>query len=381
MTTQVRLAREPTRRTLTVFSPPGVSVDTARYPFLRAGVLASTEPSEYLSIHDHPESWEGLDRETVAAMRRGLYRFVMPVNGRDMDPSDVVETLQTIALSVRPVAVKVKVESLPSRQLQSQLGQLPSGPDVLVESIELLSEPEVSKVAEKITQKDIPASDGICQLLEYDYTIDQVARIMAVGLLGRLHNRRFVPMRGAYKAVIDAFINSALMQLVEKPESRLYQIWVGRMYGDSFTVLSLPGEPRVDYLRSETYAGVRSQGYSLEDPRHPTTDPKTSVYADYARFAVYAHLARQKETSHVIVLHESLSAANQAFGPWIVRAGVLDALNSTPVTLDNKLDVGVVVDSILSPNMKAALRESPLLSKTGLSDEHSAAFAIARSKT
>jgi len=378
MTTQVQLARVPTRRALTVFSPPGVSVDTARYPFLTAGVLASTEPSEYLSIHDHPESWKGLDRETVAAMRRGLYRFVMPINGRDMDPSDAVETLQTIALSVSPVAMEVQVESLPGRQLQSQPGQLPTGPNVMVESIELLSQPEVSKVAEKITRKDIPASEGVCQLLEYDYTLDQVARIMAVGLLGRLHSRRFVPMRGAYKAVIDAFINYTLMQLVEKSESGLHQIWVGNLYGDSFTVLSIPGEPRVDYLRSEAYAGVRSVGYSLEDPRHATTDPKTSIFADYARFAVYAHLARQKETSHVIVLHESRSAANQALGPWIVRAGVQDALDSTPVTLDNKLDVGLVANSILGPDMKAALCESPLLSKVGLSIEQSATFPTAR---
>jgi len=359
----------PVRRSFTVFSPPGISVEPAKYPYLLAGVLASTDASEHLSIYDHPGAWKGLDREAVITMRRCLYRFVTPVNAREMYPKDTVRALQTIALSVSPVAIRVETSEIPPIRIQTQPALLPSSPSVTVKSIELLSEPEITKVAERITSKDIPASDGICQLLEYDYSLDQVARLLAVGLLGRLNSRRLVPLRGAYKAAIDAFVSKVLMDIVERPSSQTYRIHLGSLYGDTFVVLFQPGDPRVDYLRVETGNGSQSGGYSLEDPRHPTTDPKTSIYADHARFSAYQCLARERNNSHIIVFHHSRGQLNQLLGPWLVRAGVEEALDSEPILFDNTQDMAQALNSILTPELRAVFRESPIPSRLGLNGD------------
>ncbi|MFW9800921.1 MAG: hypothetical protein ACFFD9_10825, partial [Candidatus Thorarchaeota archaeon] len=86
LTTQMQLGSVASSRQLTVFTPPGLYIETAKYPILMAGVLASPEPSDFLSIFDHPEAWHGLDRQAVLSMRRQLYRILVPVDAREMHP-------------------------------------------------------------------------------------------------------------------------------------------------------------------------------------------------------------------------------------------------------------------------------------------------------
>ncbi|MHA1638007.1 MAG: hypothetical protein ACTSUB_08330, partial [Candidatus Thorarchaeota archaeon] len=190
ITTQLRFGEMQDSKSLTVFTPPGICVETAKYPILMAGVLATNKPSEFLSIYDHPESWSGLDRDSILSMRRNLFRFVIPTDARTMTPRNAIETLQTIALSVCPVALGVEVSTLPPRQLRVIGGQLPTSPEVQVNKFEILSDPEISKVAERITSEDITASEGAWKLFDYDYSLEQVARFISVGLLGKLKNRR-----------------------------------------------------------------------------------------------------------------------------------------------------------------------------------------------
>jgi hypothetical protein len=366
---QVQLDSPDVTRSTTVFSPPGVTLSTTRYPILLAGVLASPQPSEYLSIYDHSESWGGLERDTILNMRRNLYRLVLPVDAREMQPSNVVELLQTMALAVSPVALEVEAPSLPPRTLQSVSGLLPCGPAVRVRDLSILSEPEISKVAERVTQRDVPASEAIWKLIDYDYSIDQVARIMSVGLLGRLGNRRLVPLNGAYKAVIDAFINKTIMDLTDRPIIETSRIHVSTLFGDTFTVLIRPGEARVDYLRLDKSEWDSVQGTSFESSQLVSSDPKTSIYADHARFASYHRLAQDRSRAHVTVFHLSRNRRNNLLGPWLARAGVQDALQQSPVMLDNIENALRVLDSILSPGLQIWGEGNPLLTSLGLKPE------------
>ncbi|MCK4740348.1 MAG: hypothetical protein KAT22_02295, partial [Candidatus Thorarchaeota archaeon] len=349
--TQIQLEQVPNYRALTVFSPPGIFMQTNKYPILSGGVLASTDPLECLSIYDHPEAWEGLNRESILSMRRHLYQFAINVNARDMQPRNTIESLQTIALSVTPVALGVEVTSVPPRHLHNRGGLLPCSPMVQVKSIDVLSDPEISNVAKRITEKDVPASESIWSLLDYDYSLDRVVRLMSVGLLGRLANRRLVPMRSAYKAVIDSFISRAVMELVEKPFAYMTEMYLANLFGDTFTIIMQPGEPRVDYVNIELIGGKTSRGTSFEDLRYPDTDPKTSVFADHARFSVYANLVRKKMSCHVIVFHLSQDRRNTILGPWIARAGVKKALETSPVSLDTDTNVQTILESVLRPDL------------------------------
>ncbi|MDH4212693.1 MAG: hypothetical protein OEV85_02130 [Candidatus Thorarchaeota archaeon] len=364
-TTQTQFGQIDSNRLVTAFTPPGLSVEAAKYPILMAGVLASTEPSEWLSIYDHPESWGGLDRDAILSMRKRLIRFTVPIDARAMEPSDSVETLQTIALSVIPIAIDAKVTSLPPRNLQILGGQLPTGPSVYVKSLEIVSEPEISRVAERISEQDIPASEAVWKLLDFEYSLDQVARLMSVGLLGRLDSRRFVPTRGAYKAVIDAFISRSLIELAEKPITTSYRLSASELYDECFTILSQPGAPQVDYLRIERTQSGLERGASMEGVKNLTMDSKTALFADHARFSAYENLIKRKESAHLTIFHFARTGNNNILGPWPVRAGVKAALESNQVELDNRENALAVLKSLLAPDISVWTEEQPLLDSYG----------------
>jgi hypothetical protein len=351
---------------MTVFSPPGICVKAGKYPMLEAGFLASNEPLEHLSIYDFPQVWQGLDRDTIFSMRRHLYRFLLPVDARSMQPEGVIRTLQEIALSVRPIALRVEGESLRPRGLQFRSGQLPSSNDVMIQSIELLSEPEISKVAERITQQDIPATEGIWRLLDYDYSLDQVVRLMSIGLLGRKKTRRILPTRSAYKATINAFIDRVVMELIESPSISSYEIHSGNLFGDQFFVLLHPGESRVDYLSLDVSGNKITRGFAFEGLHQWSSDAKTSLYSDYARFSVYRKLMRRKERCHVTVFHLMKDPRNQLLGPWISRAGVDEALASESIKFDNRENAIQLLDTLLEPEFSVWAHDTPLLDRLGI---------------
>ncbi|MBN2228208.1 MAG: hypothetical protein JW779_01370 [Candidatus Thorarchaeota archaeon] len=369
-TTQIQFIQPSINRQITAFSPPGLNIEAAKYPILIASILASTEPLEYLSIFDHPEAWGGLDREAILSMRRRLYRFSVPIDARAMEPSDIVETLQTIALSVSPVAIETEAGTLPQQRLNPLGGQLPASPEIRVKSFDIISEPEISRVAKRITECDIPASEAAWKLFDYEYTLDQVARLMSVGLLGRMDSRRFVPTRGAYKAVIDAFVNRCLMELLEQPITSSYSLATAELFGENFTILAQPGEPRVDYLRIERTENGLERGVSLEGIKNITIDSKTSVFSDHVRFVSYEYLLKREETSHLTVFHFSRSSNNSIFGPWLARAGVKMALDTGLVELDNRENALAVLKSFLAPDISVWTQEDTLF------DGYSGAFRI-----
>ncbi|MFX0108009.1 MAG: hypothetical protein ACFE7R_06985 [Candidatus Hodarchaeota archaeon] len=363
---QLQLEASPGGRHMTVFSPPGVSVEAAKYPVVLAGVLATPEPSEWLSIYDHSEAWRGLDREAIMSMRRHLYRFMMPVDAREMQPRNAVEILQTLALSVAPVALEVRADSLPPRNLKTTGSLLPCSPVVKTQSISLVTEPEVSKVSRRITDQDIPASEAIWKLIDYDYTLDQVARIMSVGLLGCHSSRRMIPLKNAYKAVIDSFINRVIMELTDQKVSQESRIYTSNLFGDSFTILSTPGVACVDYLHLEVAREGMKHGSSFEGISIPSNNAKTSVYADHARYSAYSSLLQEKNNSHVTIFQISRNARNQLLGPWLTRAGVRDALESTPIRLEDKTNALAVLNSVLRPELGVWADGTPLLARLGI---------------
>jgi hypothetical protein len=364
-TRQTQFGQINVNRHVIAYTPPGLTVEAARYPILMAGVLASTEPSEWLSIYDHPESWGGLDREAILSMRKRLLRFTVPIDARAMEPSDLVNTLQTIALSVIPVAIEATTTSLPPRSLQTLGGQLPTGPAASVRSLEIVSEPEISRVAERISEKDIPASEAIWKLLDYEYSLDQVARLMSVGLLGRLDSRRFVPTRGAYKAVIDAFITRSLIELADKPATTTYRLSKSDLFDESFTILSQPGAPQVDYLRIERTQNGLERGASIGGLKNLTLDSKTAVFADHARFSAYEEMIKCREQTHLTIFHFARSGSNNILGPWRIRAGVKAAFETNQVELDSRENALTVLKSLLAPDISVWTEENSLLDSFG----------------
>lgn len=360
ITVQTKLEEFKSGKTLRAYTPPGIIVEAIKYPLLRASILASRSSSEYTSIFDHPEAWKGLHAKAILSMRKQLYRFGLTVDARTLEPSSVVEKLQKLALSVSTVDIDVEYFTLPPRELQTIGGQLPAGPVVDAKSIEIASEPEISRVAERITQQDIPASESIWKLVDYEYTLDQIARMMSVGLLGKLSNRRMVPTRSAYKAVIDSYVSRSIMELLDRPLDSKFILGTAEVHGDVFTVFTQPGMARVDYLRVERTDKGIERNSSFEGMKNLSTDAKTAIFADHARFEAYKELNERGKTSHVTIFHLARNPKNSVLGPWLSRAGVKEAFCSEKIMLDSRENAMAMLESFLSPNLSVWAQDTPL---------------------
>ena len=188
---------------------------------------------------------------------------------------------------------------------------------------------------------------------------------MSVGLLGRLDSRRFVPTRGSYKAVIDAYISRCLMELSDKSISSSYRIGMSEIHGENFTVFTQPGEFRVDYFRIERTQRGFVRDVSLEGVKNVTIDSKTSVFADHARFSAYKDLVKERESAQVSIFHYARNNRSSVLGPWLVRTGVNAALESDQVVLDTKENALSVLDSLLTPDISVWTREESILDSFG----------------
>ena len=363
--TQSRLTEFEYSKTMRVFTPPGIFVEAAKYPTLWTGVLASTEPSEHLSMHDYPGAWRGLGLETILMMREQLYRFVLPIDARLKEPSPDLELIQSIALSVSPVALSVEVDSLPPRNLQIMGTQLPYSPQVPAQKMELISKPEISQVAQKVTEDDIPSSDSIWKLVEYDYSLDQITRLMSVGLIGKMNSRRLIPTRAAYKAVIDTYINRAIVELLDKGEKANSAIHSATLLGNTVVVLIQPGEPKVDYIKIEQFHGNWKKTHSFDDKSIQDSDAKVSIYADQARYPIFKHMVQNSMRAHVTVFHLNSVPRSNALGPWLARAVIEDALESQPLELEDESNALLVLEAILKPNLNLWAENTPLLKRVG----------------
>jgi len=364
VTTQLQLSDVSFRQDLTVFSPPGVYIESEKYPRLRAGILATPHPSEFISIYDHPEAWMGLNRDAILSMRRNLYYFSLPVDARTMTPRHTVGTLQRIALSVSPVALNVEATTLPPRDLVMRPGSLPSSPEVHTDSIEVISKPEVSKVAEKVSEKDMPASEGILSLLDYDYSIEQVTRLLSLGLLGKHENRRLLPTSNASRVVADtvsAHVKNMFAGTEDKDE---YRIHISRPLGEVMVVLARPGRPSIDYFRIERYQGVTKRSFSSNEKAIGASDTKTASYANAAELSAMQHMWKTKRGMRITVFHLSNNKRNQILNGWIPRAGVSAALDGDYTKLDTYAETLTVLDALLDPSLDVWIEDLQRMKKT-----------------
>ncbi|MEM2143472.1 MAG: hypothetical protein QXQ81_09475, partial [Candidatus Thorarchaeota archaeon] len=330
-----------------------ILVEPHRFPEFLTGVLVSRQPSRHLAIYNYPDAWYGLSRESILAMRRSLYSFTMKVDGVHMEPSDMVGVLQRLALAAEPVVLEADCEITEPQYVEYRQGALPTGPNVRASRIRLASDPEVSRVAEKIASKDLASAEAIWRLLSHEYSLDQVAQMLSVGLLGRHGRRRMVPTAGAYRTTINVFINHATLELADRPEVEEAGLFHARMPGEEFFVLLAPGPTRVDYLR----AGLTRDGPVFSGQ----SDVGVPHAYDHVAFSALRGLISLGRRARVIVLHIHRQAVENALSPWTARVSVSHAIASGPIARGETSECLDIISSLLSPPLRALTAKIPVL--------------------
>ncbi|MFC1455119.1 hypothetical protein ACFLQI_03475, partial [Candidatus Undinarchaeota archaeon] len=205
-------------------SPPSVFIGKYGYPKVRVGVLVP--PVEGDTRHlDSPELWfhENRGIEDVINYRNRLInnQFMADVKMRNV----FLESAQEVAMSVKPVDTEIYLDKKPDYKIKFDMTSAPMGPSANLKKIRLTENPKVpKKVDYLVSDTDAKAVDSMIELYG-KIDMNDMSRLLSIGLLGQEKNRRLVPTRWAITAADDTIgknLRTAILDYQEIDKPRLF---------------------------------------------------------------------------------------------------------------------------------------------------------------
>ena len=177
-------------------SPPSLFVGHKGYPRVNVGPLVPPIHGN-TSIFDCPEAWTGKTIYEIARFRMNLIRgiFRSDVN----NPSGkYIDTMQEMTLSLLPVESTVTFDKNPFPENVSRNSETAVVPSMLAaevtdfRAIQIRTDPRIEKI---YYDTDILSSDAMFDLYNNGISINQISKILSIGMMGRKRYRKLVPTR------------------------------------------------------------------------------------------------------------------------------------------------------------------------------------------
>lgn len=349
-------------------TPPGILVGEAGYPRVR--VYYMIPPGLYgeeAYYHDAPRLWalRGESLARIISLRSELLSANLRVNVRD--PFTLYQKeIGLAAISVKPVESEAKLAKPPVPRLVFDGISKPRGPSAPVERIRVSGNPQLPRIVERIIWDDAPAVNAIIELYKSGLDVYNIQKIMSVGFLGRMRNRRVVPTRWAITAVDETVSRHLRLQLRDKPEIDSIEVYHGEYLGNRFVVVLKPGPGSFEWIEAwqpHTLWTKAARDPVLwrveEDPLGRKTAEDGGFSA--AKIAVLEHLASRGRRADVVILREITPSYYAPVGNWHIRETVRRALARGPLLRTNSEDEAVGLVRRLLDNPDAVLSMSRFL--------------------
>ncbi len=324
-------ALPPLGTTICGDSPPEVFVGRQGYPLVKAGPLLP-------ACGTLPEV-AGRDVGDYIAMRSRLVRSETSIGVHQaMRPSRLLETAQEIAMSSRPVSLEVSFVRPPAGNLSFDGVLSPSGPSGEMREVELTSSPSVPRrVDALVADTDISASQAAEELFLSRVDVDQISRLLSVGLLGK--RRKLVPTRWSITASDDMVGRALKREVLNMPVLEEHLLFSGELLGNHFEILLMPRSfafelieiwlPHSAWMEEQAWIGADREGPG--DRRGYSTLAGGYYAARLASLEILSRLGRQ---ASVLALREINEQYWAPLGVWVVREAARKAASHPPSRLE-----------------------------------------------
>jgi len=324
----LKLERVSGSRVVEGSSPPSVFVGRYGYPYVRAGPATPPVSGDTI-IYDFPEAWLGRRIEEILDYRWSLVTGFTSVDVRK-PYSRVIEETQLIALSSRPVDVRVELAKPPRPIVHFSEEEPPQGPRSPIERLTVIGNPRVPRPIEKVFgDTDLPAREAVVYLYESNIPVSHIQKVFSVGALGVKGQRRLVPTRWSITAV-DSILSSELVREVKKyePLSEI-EVYALRHYDNLFIGILYPAKWSYEWMEAWWPGSTWNPGSlnvivegDYEDYHGRTTYPSIGGCYYASMLSTLEHLSRMKRQATAILLREIYPGFNLPIGVWFVRESV-----------------------------------------------------------
>lgn len=342
-------------------APPGVFVGSYGYPKVLAGPLIPPVSGD--TMHMDSEEWLGDSFDDILRNRFQLVRSKSVIDiGSAADPRGVLEKIQEITLSDRPVDTEAEFEKKPDMRVSFSMMEAPSGPSADLKEFTVIDNPSVPrKVDRVVSDTDYRAAPGIAELFDGGITQRQITRLFSVGLLGVKNDRRLVPTGWSITAV-DDIIGKALADRVRYyPTIDQFRVYRAEALANNVVVLLMPTMWMFEglelwHLNAPNYRC--DADFEMYDGRKDYASNIAGAYYA-ARAPVLEHLDKIGRQAGAIVFMEVLNDWIP-LGVWRFRELARDALTTQPQSFDTLEKAITAIGGFIHSPMQPWLRASNL---------------------
>jgi DNA repair protein NreA len=320
-------------------SPPSLFVGHKGYPRVDVGPLVPPIHGN-TSIFDCPEAWTGKTIYEIARFRMNLIRgiFRSDVN----NPSGkYIDTMQEMTLSLLPVESTVTFVKNPFPENMSGNSETVVVPSMLAAEvtgfrpIQIRTDPRIERI---YYDTDILSSDAMFDLYNNGITINQISKILSIGMMGRKRYRKLVPTRWSITAV-DQIISGKLIELIRHYQTiESMHLFAYSHVENRYWVMLIPNHDwSFEMVEAWRDADTRiALGSDFEDSRGLKHYPSIAGAYFAGRLAAAEYLNSKKRSAAVLILREILPEYILPVGVWQIREGVRMALRN-PSMIFNEL--------------------------------------------
>jgi hypothetical protein len=342
-------------------APPGVFVGSYGYPKVLAGPLIP--PLSGDTMHMDSEAWLGNSFDEILQNRFQLVRSksVIEVHSAT-DPSGMLEKIQELVLSDRPVDTEASFEKRPDMRVSFSMREAPAGPSADLKELSVIDNPSVPrKVDRVVSDTDYRAAPGVAELFDGGISQRQITRLFSVGMLGVKDNRRLVPTGWSITAVDDIIGKSLADRVKFNPTIDEYRIYRAEALANNVVILLTPTPWMFENLELWHASAPNYRvdaDYELYDGRKDYASNTAGAYYA-ARAPVLEYLDAAGRQAGAIAF---LEVKNDwiPLGVWRFRELAKEALTTVPQTFDTLQKAITALQGCLYTPVKHWLNASSL---------------------
>jgi len=320
-------------------SPPSLFVGHKGYPRVNVGPLVPPIHGN-TSIFDCPEAWAGKTIYEIARFRMNLIRGISRSDVNN--PSGkYIDTMQEMTLSLLPVESTVTFVKNPFPENMLDNSETVVVPSMLAAEvtgfrpIQIRTDPRIERI---YYDTDILSSDAMFDLYNNGITINQISKILSIGMMGRKRYRKLVPTRWSITAV-DQIVSGKLIELIRHYQTiESMQLFAYSHVENRYWVLLIPNHDwSFEMVEAWREADSRiALGSDFEDSRGLKHYPSIAGAYFAGRLAAAEYLHTKKRSAAVLILREILPEYILPVGVWQIREGIRMALKN-PSMIFNEL--------------------------------------------
>lgn len=342
-------------------SPPSLFVGHEGYPRVNLGPLVPPIHGN-TAIFDCPEAWTGRTIYQIVKFRMNLIRGIFRSNVNN--PSGkYIDTMQEMTLSLLPVESTVTFGRNPFPKNMSRSSDNVVVPSMLsadvteFRPIQIRTDPRIEKI---YYDTDLLSSDAMFDLYNNGVTMNQISKILSIGMMGRKKYRKLVPTRWSITAT-DQTISSKLVEFIRnyQPIDSLH-LFAYSHVENRYWVLLIPNH-LWSFEMVEAWCDADSKiavGSDFEDSRGLTHYPSIAGAYFAGRLAAAEYLHIKKRAAAVVILREILPEYILPVGVWQIREGIRMALKNQSMIFNDLQSLLIYVDARSSIPMSKWLENS-----------------------